>query len=232
MVAKHALALTLALALAAPASQAREPAPDALLQSLTAEVIAEIKQNQDLHAVDTAQIAALVEARITPLVDFTRVTRLAMASNWRLATPEQQRVLTEEFKTLLLRTYSGALAHYSGEAVHFKKLRARPLNTDVTVRSEVKRAGKESMTLDYYMELTPAGWKIYDVNVAGVRLVTSYRDVFAEKIRDVGVDGLIKYIADGNRGGGSRFKSIGTAFWEKSRVIYAIFQNMFRSAGH
>ena len=86
------------------------------------------------------------------------------------------------------------------------------------------------MTLDYHMEKTVAGWKIYDIKVAGVRLVTSYRDVFAEKVRDGGVDGLIKSLEDGNRGGGSRFNSVETAFWEKSRVVYAIFQNMFRSA--
>jgi phospholipid transport system substrate-binding protein len=157
------------------------------------------------------------------------MTRLAMARNWRLATPEQQRVLTEEFKTLLVRTYTTALAHYRGEVINFKPLRAAPLDTEVTVRSEVKQPGKERMTLDYHMEKTPAGWKIYDVKVAGVRLVATYRDVFAEKVRDGGVDGLIKFLVDGNRGGGSRFNSVKTSFWEKSRVMYAIFQNMFRS---
>jgi phospholipid transport system substrate-binding protein len=122
------------------------------------------------------------------------MTRLAMARNLRLATPEQHRVPTEEFKTLPARTYSTALAHYRGEVIVFKQLCAAPLETEVTVRSEVKQPGKERMTLDYEMEKTPAGWKIYDVKVAGVRLVTTYRDVFAEKVRDGDMDGLIKFL--------------------------------------
>jgi len=221
--------LLLALALAAPTSFAQGLAPDALLRAVTVEVIDKIKQDQELQAADPAKVAALVETRILPLFDFVHMTRLAVARNWRLATPEQQRVLTEEFKTLLVRTYSTALAHYHGEVINFKPLRAAPLDTEVTVRSEVKQPGKERMTLDYHMEKTPAGWKIYDVKVAGVRLVATYRDVFAEKVRDGGVDGLIKFLVDGNRGGGSRFNSVKTSFWEKSRVMYAIFQNMYRS---
>jgi phospholipid transport system substrate-binding protein len=157
------------------------------------------------------------------------MTRLAMARNWRVATPEQQRVLTEEFRTLLVRTYSSALGQYRGEAIDFRQLRAAPLATDVTVRSEVKQTGKERMTLDYHMENTAAGWKIYDVKLAGVRLVTTYREVFAEKIREGGVDGLIKSLADGNRGGSSKFNSVKDSFWQKSRVIYAILQDLFRT---
>jgi phospholipid transport system substrate-binding protein len=221
--------LSLALALAAPASLAQGVAPDALLRAVTVEVIDQVTQDQELGAADSRKIAALVETRILPLFDFVHMTRLAMARNWRLATPEQQGVLTEEFKTLLVRTYSTALAHYRGEVIDFKPLRAAPLDTEVTVRSEVKQPGKERMTLDYHMEKTAAGWKIYDVKVAGVRLVATYRDVFAEKVRDGGVDGLIKFLVDGNRGGGSRFNSVKTSFWEKSRVMYAILQNMFRS---
>jgi phospholipid transport system substrate-binding protein len=221
--------LLLALAFAAPASLAQAVAPDALLRAVTVEVTDKIKQDQELQAADPAKIAALVETRILPLFDFVHMTRLAMARNWRLATPEQQRVLTEEFKTLLVRTYSTALAHYRGEVIDFKQLRAARLDTAVTVRSEVRQPGKERMTLDYEMEKTPAGWKIYDVKVAGVRLVTTYRDIFAEKVRDGGVDGLIKFLMDGNRGGRSRFNSVKNSFWEKSRIMYAIFQNMFRS---
>ncbi|HEY5293817.1 MAG TPA: ABC transporter substrate-binding protein [Burkholderiales bacterium] len=221
-------ALSLALALVAPASLAQGVAPDALLRAVTVEVIGKIKQDQEFQAADPAKVAALVEATILPLFDFAHMTRLAMARNWHLATPEQQRVLTEEFKALLVRTYSTALAHYRGEVIEFKHLRAAPLDAEVTVKSEVKQVGKERMTLDYDMEKTPAGWKIYDVKVAGVRLVTTYRDIFAEKVRDGGVDGLIKSLVDGNLGGGSRFNSIKTSFWEKSRVMYAIFQNVFR----
>src|ERR1039457_961657 len=149
LVAKYALLL--ALALAAPASLAQVVAPDALLRAVTVEVVAELKQDQELHAADPAIVAALVETRIMPLFDFVHMTRLAMARNWRLATPEQQRVLTEEFKTLLVRTYSNALAHYRGEVIDFKQLRPARLDTEVTVRSEVKQPGKERMTLDYDM---------------------------------------------------------------------------------
>jgi phospholipid transport system substrate-binding protein len=227
-VAKHLLLLSLLLA--APALCAQGVAPDALLRAVTFEVIDIIKEDQRLHAADPAKVAAMVETRIVPLVDFVHMTRLAMARNWRLATSEQQRVLTAEFKTLLVRTYSTALAQYHGEVVNFKQLRVAPLDTEVTVRSEVRQPGKERMTLDYEMQSTASGWKIYDVKVAGVRMVTTYRDVFAEKVRAGGVDGLIKFLADGNRGGGSRFNAIKSSFWEKSRVMYAIFQNIFRNA--
>jgi phospholipid transport system substrate-binding protein len=222
-------ALLLALALAAPVLFAQDVAPDALLRAVSVKVIDKLKDDQGLHAADPAKVAFLVETTILPLFDFAHMTRLATARAWRLATPEQQRVLTEEFKTLLVRTYSTALANYRGEFIDFKRLRAAPLDTQVTVRSDVRQPGKERMTLDYEMEKTPAGWRIYDVKVAGVRLVTTYRDVFAEKVRDGGVDGLIKFLVDGNRGGGSRFNSVKNSFWEKSGIMYAIFQNLLQS---
>jgi phospholipid transport system substrate-binding protein len=221
--------LLLALALVAPVSLAQGVLPDALLRAVTVDVIDQIKQDQEPQDVDPAKVAALVETKILPLFDFVHMTRLAVARNWRLATPEQQRMLTEEFKTLLVRTYSTALAHYRGEVIEVKPLRMAPLGSEVTVRSEVRQPGKERMTLNYEMEKTPAGWKIYEVKVAGVCLVTTYRDVFAEQVREGGVDGLIKFLADENRGGGSRFNSIKTSFWKQSRVIYAIFQDVFRS---
>ena len=227
MAAKYVLLL--ALALAAPALLAQGVAPDALIRAVTVEVIDKIKQDQGLQAVDPAKVAALIETSILPRFDFVHMTRLAMGRNWRLATPEQQRVLTEEFKTMLVRSYSTALANYRGEVVDVKQLRVATLGTEVMVRSEVKQAGKEPMTLDYQMEKTAAGWKIYDVKVAGVSMVTTNRDLFAEKVREGGVDGLIRFLVNENRGGGSRFNSIKNLFWEKSRVIYAIFQNMFRS---
>jgi phospholipid transport system substrate-binding protein len=220
--------LLLALAFAATASLAKELAPDALLRAVSVEVIDKIKHDQQLHTGDPVKVAAVVETSIMPLFDFVHMTRLAMARNWRLATPEQQLALTQEFRTLLVRTYSTALGQYRGEAINFKQLRAAPSATDVTVRSELKQPGKERMTLDYHMEKTEAGWKIYDVKVAGVRLVTTYRDVFAEKIRESGVDGLIQSLEDGNRGGKSRFNAVKDSFWRKSRVLYELFQDLFR----
>ncbi len=220
-------ALLLALALVAPATLA-QGAPDALLRSVADEVIHELGQARKSKTADAASVAAVVEAKVLPLFDFVRMTRLAVARNWHLATPEQQQAITEEFRTLLMRTYSTALGQYRGEPIVFKQLRAVSPGTDATVRSEVKQAANERMIVDYDMESTPQGWKIYGIKVAGVCLVTNYRDVFGEKVREGGVDGLIKFLADRNNGGGSKFNSIKTAFWEKSRVMYAIFQSVFQ----
>ena len=225
-VAKYALML--ALALGAPSALAQSVAPDALLRAVTVKLIDKIEHDRDLQAADPGQFTALVENNIVPLFDLVHLTRLAMARNWRLATPEQRRALTEEFKTLLVRTYSAALAQYRGEIVEFKRLHAAPLATEVTVKSELRQARNERMSLNYDMEKTTAGWKIYDVKVAGVGLVTTYREVFAEQVRDGGVDGLIRFLADANRDGGSRFNSVKSSFWEKSRLMYAIFENMIR----
>jgi phospholipid transport system substrate-binding protein len=227
LVAKYAPLLILALA--APVSLAQGIAPDAVSRAPIIDAIDRITQDPEFQTADPAKAAALVETRILPMFDFVHMTQLAVARNWRLATVEQQRMLTEEFKTLLVRTYSTLLTKYSQHVIDFKRLHAAPLATDVSVRTEVKPPGQERMTLDYAMEKTPAGWKIYDVKVAGVRLVTTYRDVFAEKVRDGGVDGLINFLADENRGGDSRFNSINTSFWERSQVVYVIFQDMFRS---
>lgn len=221
--------LLLALALAAPAAPAQAIGPDEMLRSVASEVLDEIRKDQARKAVDPARVAALVEARVLPLFDFSHMARLAAARSWRLATPEQQRALTEEFRTLLVRTYSNALAQYRDETIVFRQLRPGAPDDEVTVRSEVKQVGKEPIALDYAMQNTAAGWKIYAVKVAGVCLVSNYRDVFAEKVRDGGVEGLIKFLADENRGAASRFNSIKNSFWESSRVVYAMLQNIFRS---
>jgi len=130
------------------------------------------------------------------------MTRIAVARNWRLATPEQQEALTLEFKTLLVRTYSIALSSYRDQVIEYKPLRLTPDATEVTVRSDVRQSGKERLTIDYDMEKTPAGWKVYDIKIAGVSLVTTYRDTFAGKVRDGGIEGLIRALSDKNRQGG------------------------------
>ncbi len=218
----------LGLTFLCPAAQAAPP--EALLQTVADRLIDEIRQDPGLRSSDPARIETLVESRIVPLFDFERMTRLAAARNWSLATPEQQQAITEEFRALLVRTYSSALARYSGERVVFKPLRAPSPDSEVTVRSEVKQAGKERTTLDYDMIKTPAGWRIYNVKFADVCLVSTYRDVFAEKVRHDGIDGLIKFLAEENNGGGSRFNTIKRSFWEKSRVMYAILQDALRAA--
>lgn len=222
--------LLLALALGAPASLAQGLAPDALLRTAAFDVIGDMQQDSGLQIADSGKVAALVEAKILPLFDFAHMTRLAAARNWHLATPEQRSRLIDEFRTLLVRTYSSALERYRGERIVFKQTRAAPSAEEVTVRSEVIQPGKERMTLDYDMQKTSEGWKIYNVKVADVSLISTYREVFAEKVRAGGVDGLIKFLADENRGSASRFNSIASSFWEKSKVMYAIFQNVFRTA--
>ncbi len=229
LIAKYLLMLVLSLAAPLVFSQAQ--APDALLQSAAVEVIAKIKQDQAFGRLDAARLADLVENSIVPLFDFTHMTRLAMAQNWRRATLEQQSVLTDEFRTLLLRTYSSALAQYRDEAVEFKRLRAGPAADAVTVRSEVIQPGGGRTALDYDMEKTPQGWKIYDLKVAGVRQVTTFRDIFAEQVRKGGVDGLIKFLADGNREVGSKFSSVKRSFLARTQIVYAILRNMLRGGG-
>jgi len=200
-------ALMLVLALAAPVLPAQEVGPNAMLQSVTLEVIAAMKQERDLHGGNLKQSASLVETKVLPLFDFPRMTQIAVARNWRLATPDQQTALTTEFKTLLVRTYSMVLSSYRDQVIEFRSMPAAPADTEVTVKSVVKQSGTAPVAIDYDMEKTPAGWKVYNIKVAGVSLVTTYRDSFSEKVRDDGVDGLIKALADKNRQGDSASKA-------------------------
>lgn len=193
-------ALCLLFFLLAPAARGQTVAPDVLLKSITDDVAATIKKDKDIQAGDTAKAADLIEAKIVPHFNFTRMARIAMARNWRAATPEQQKELAAEFKTLLVRTYSTALVNYRGQAIDYKPLRAKPGDDEVTVKSEVKPSGStQPVDIDYEMEKTPSGWKVYDVKVGGVSLVTTYRDTFASEVREHGVDGLIKSLAAKNR---------------------------------
>lgn len=174
-------------------------APDALVKGVTQDVIAIVKQDKDIQSGNTKKTIALVEQKVLPHFNFTRMTALAMGINWRKATPDQQQMLVDQFRTLLVRTYSTALTSYRNQVIDFKPLRAQPADTDVTVRSEVRQSGAEAVTIDYSMEKTPSGWKVYDVVVGGVSLVTTYRETFANEVRNAGVDGLIKTLSDKNR---------------------------------
>jgi len=199
---KYSLALVLAVA--APVSFAQDAAPDVLLKAVTADVIAIIRQDKDIQAGNPAKVAEVVETRILPLFDFTRMTQLAVARNWRAATPEQQQSLTAEFRTLLVRTYSTALSSYRDQAIEFKPLRAASGDTEVTVKSMVKQPGMDALTMDYDLEKIAAGWKVYDIKIDGISLITNYRETFANKVREGGVEGLIKSLADKNRQGAMR----------------------------
>jgi phospholipid transport system substrate-binding protein len=178
---------------------AQDVPPDALVRSVTDDVIAVVKQDKDIQSGSTRKTIALVEEKVLPHFDFTRMTALAMGINWRKATAEQQKVLVEQFKTLLVRTYSTALSAYRNQVIEVKPLRAQPVDTEVSVRSEVKQSGAETVSIDYSMEKTPAGWKVYDVAVGGVSLVTTYRETFAAEVRSGGIEGLIKSLSAKNQ---------------------------------
>jgi len=192
--------LSLLLVALSSVALAQEVAPDILVKRITTEVIGIIKRDKDIQAGNPRKIADLVEKRILPHFSFARMTQIAMAVNWRRATPEQQKALTEEFKTLLVRSYSNALSLYRDQVIEFKPLRMRPEDSDVTVKSEIRQKGAQPVTLDYDMEKTPSGWKVYDVKVSGVSLITNYREDFAAQVRESGIDGLIKVLVSKNRG--------------------------------
>jgi phospholipid transport system substrate-binding protein len=193
------LAFALAWLLAVPSAQAQEVRPDVLVKSVSEEVIAEIRKDKALQGGDPARIAALVEAKIVPHFDFRRITQTAVGKSWRSATPEQQDRLTEEFKTLLVRTYSGALANYRDQVIEFRPLRASAADTEVTVRSQVRQPGTQPITIEYDVAKTGTQWKVYDVRIEGISLVATYRTSFAEEVANRGVDGLISLLARKNR---------------------------------
>ena len=189
----------LCLFLFAAVAGAQGLAPDALIKSISDDVIGIVKSDKDIKAGNRAKINALVDAKVLPHFNFDRMTALAVGRNWPKANPAQQKVLVTEFRTLLVHTYSAALSTYKKEVIEFKPLRAAAGDTDVTVRTQVKRPGTEPVSIDYSMEKTPGGWKVYDVVVGGVSLVTNYRENFNAEVRDGGIDGLIKSLANKNR---------------------------------
>lgn len=180
---------------------AADEAADALIKRLSTEVIDSIKSDKAIQAGDMSRVVTLVDTKIMPNVNFQRMTASAVGPGWRQATPEQQKRLQEEFKTLLVRTYSGALGEVKDQTVSFKPLRAKPEDTEVVVRSEVRGRG-EPIQLDYRLEKTPEGWKIYDLNVLGVWLVETYKTQFAQEINTKGIDGLIATLAQRNKASG------------------------------
>jgi phospholipid transport system substrate-binding protein len=195
--------VTLAVALVARPVLAQE-APDALVKRVSEEALSIIKSDPKVQAGDQARIRELIEVKLAPHFDVDRMTALAMGRNYRQATPEQKKRLADEFKSLLIRTYSTALNQYRDQTLSYKPLRAEPGATEVTVRTDVIRPGQTPVEIDYSMEKTPDGWKAYDVIVGGVSLVTNYRDEFNQQVQSGGIDGLIKSLAAKNAGGPAR----------------------------
>jgi len=173
--------------------------PDVLAKNTTEEVLEILRSNKDIRS-DPKKVTALVEAKVLPKFDFTKMTRLAVGKGWRQASAEQRETLITEFKNLLVRTYGTSLTQYKNETIEFKPLKMEPNATDVTVKSQINRAGGgQPVAVDYSMEKTASGWKVYDVTVEAVSLVTTYRGSFADEVQRSGIDGLIASLQQKNR---------------------------------
>ena len=190
-------AVSMTLALGAAQAQTAT-APDALIKQVSTEVIDTVKADKAIQAGDVGKIVSLVDTKVMPHVNFQRMTASAVGRHWRTATPEQQKRLQDEFKILIVRTYAGALTQVKDQTVQLKPLRAAAEDSEVVVRTEVKGKG-DSIQLDYRLEKSGSGWRIYDVNVLGVWLVEQYKSSFAQEIGTVGVDGLIAKLAERNK---------------------------------
>lgn len=180
---------------------AADEAPDVMVQRLSIEVLDALRADKSIKAGELDKVIALVDKTIMPNVNFRRMTAAAVGPGWRKASPEQQKRLQDEFKTLLVRTYAGALAQVSDQTIHVKPLRASPQDKDVLVRTEVRGRG-DPVQLDYWLEKTPGegtGWKIYNLNVLGAWLVETYRSQFAREINAKGIDGLIDALTARNQ---------------------------------
>lgn len=193
--------VVLAIAMMAAVFSARaaaDLAPDALAKSVSDEVIAIIKADKDLQAGNTQKIMQLVEAKVLPHFNFTRMTQLAMGRNWRQASPDQQKTLVNEFSALLVRTYTTAFTQYKDQTITFRPLKLAPTDNDVVVKSQINQPGGQPVAVDYSMEKSDKGWKVYDVKIEGISLVENYRNTFNAEVQKGGVDGLIKTLGQKN----------------------------------
>ena len=173
--------------------------PDVLIKKVTDDVLMIVRQDKDIQSGNTKKAIDLVEVKVLPYFNFQHMTALAMGKDWNKASPGQKRRLTEEFKTLLVRTYSNALTGYRDQTIRYKPVKMQAGDDDVVVRTEVVQPGSKPIQLDYSMEKQTEGWKAYDVVVAGVSLVTTYRDTFNQEVRANGVDGLIQMLVSKNK---------------------------------
>lgn len=175
-------------------------APDRLVDRTVKEVIEIIQKDEELKNGNKDKMLDLIETKILPHFNFSRMTQLAMGQHWSKAAPEQQNKLVNEFRTLLVRTYSNALTSYNHETINVNPIKQLGDQVETTVRTVVIQGkGKEPVPIDYSMEKKPDGWKVYDVTIAGVSLVTNYRGTFNSQVRKGGVEGLLKALADKNK---------------------------------
>ena len=172
--------------------------PDGLIKSVVSDVMTSVKSDPEIQKGNIPRVVDLVDKKIVPYTDMRRTTEMAMGPNWKKASPEQQTQLVSEFRTLLIRTYSGALSQLRDQTVQYKALRASPDDQEVVVKTVVLGRG-DPVPLDYRMEKTPTGWKVYDMNIMGVWLVEAYRNQFANQISQNGIEGLIKFLQERNK---------------------------------
>ena len=178
---------------------AQEDSPEAMIKKVTDDVLTIVRQDKDIQSGNTKKAIELVEAKVLPSFNFQHMTSLAMGKDWRAATPEQKKQLADEFKTLLVRTYSNALTGYKDQTIRYKPTKMQGGETDVIVKTEVVQPGNKPVPLDYSVEKLAEGWKVYDVVVSGVSLVTNYRDTFNQEVRASGIDGLIQMLVTKNK---------------------------------
>ncbi len=193
-----ALGATVLLACAAGA-QAQLTPPDVLVKDVTLEVVSIVAKDRDIQAGNRRKVVALIEAKVLPHFNFVAMTASAVGRHWAKANPEQKTQLTDEFRTLLVRTYASSIAAYKDQKFDFRPLRAKPTDTDVTVQVRVLQPGAQPVQIEYDMEQRPAGWKVWDVRVAGISLVANYRTEFDLQVRDGGIDGLIRTLQTKNK---------------------------------
>ena len=191
------ISLVFAVLLASPALA--QEAPDVLVRRVTEEVLEIVRKDRDIQNGSMQKAVELVDQKVLPHFDFRHMTALAVGKDWKKASPGQQQQLTAEFKTLLVRTYSNALTSYKNQKIVYKPFKMNPGDSEVLVRTEVIQPGSKPVQIDYNLEKSDAGWKVYDVVVAGISLVTNYRDQFAQEVRSGGIDGLIAAIAAKNK---------------------------------
>lgn len=173
--------------------------PDALAKNVTEEVLAIIRADKDIQAGNQKKVLDLVETKIVPHFNFAGMTQIALGKNWRQASAEQRKALTNEFRALLIRTYTTAFTQYKNQTVEYRPLRLAPGDNDVVVKSFIKQPSGQPIAVDYNMEKTDAGWKVYNMKIEGISLVENYRNTFNTEIQKGGIDGLIKTLADRNK---------------------------------
>ena len=198
MTALQKMILAVSMYCAVGVAHAAVVAPDQLIRNTVDEVIGIIKQDKDIQAGDPKKINALVDAKVLPHFDFTRMTQLAVGKYWRTATPEQKQALASEFRNMLVRTYTKVFTVYRDQTVEVKPFRMAPDDTEVTVKTVIIKPGSQPIPVDYEMKIAADGWKVFDISIEGVSMVMSYRGTFASEIQESGIDGLIKTLSDKN----------------------------------